>query len=58
MEPDQQVINDFSGATRVDWGVIAYVCGHEDLSRQVRDPRTYLVVTRRDESAPLVVKLM
>ena len=43
-------------ATCVDLGVITHLCGGEGLALKVGDPITDLVVTRRDETSPLVVK--
>ena len=44
------------GATLVNEGVIAYVRGGESPARQIRDPVTELIVTRRDEATPLAVE--
>ena len=44
------------GATLVNEGVVAYVRGGEGPARQIRDPVTELIVTRRDEATPLAVE--
>ena len=44
------------GATLVDEGVVAYVRGGESPTRQIRDPVTELIMTRRDEDTPLAVE--
>ena len=44
------------GATLVYEGVVAYVRGVECPARQIRDPVTELIVTRRDEATPLAVE--
>ena len=44
------------GATLVYEGVVAYVRGGECPARQIRDPVTELIVTRRDEATPLAFK--
>ena len=46
------------GATLVNEGVVTHVRGGEIPARQSRDPVTELIVTRRDEAAPLSVKGM
>ena len=38
------------GAALVTEGVMAYVKGGEDPARQIRDPVTELIMTRRDEA--------
>ena len=43
------------GTTLVYEGVVAYVRGGESLTRQIRDPVTELIVTRRDEATPLAI---
>ena len=44
------------GATLAYEGVVAYVRGGECPARQIRDPVTELIVTRRDKAAPLSVE--
>ena len=44
------------GTTLVNEGVVAYVRGGESPARQIRDPVTELIVTRRDEATPLAVE--
>ena len=44
------------GATLVYEGVVVYVIGGECPARQIRDPVTELIVTRRDKAAPLAVE--
>ena len=44
------------GATLVYEGIIAYVRGGEFLARQICDPVTELIVTRRDKATPLSIK--
>ena len=44
------------GITLVNEGVVAYVRGGESPARQIRDPVTELIVTRRDEATPLAVE--
>ena len=43
------------GATLVYEEVLAYVRGGEGVARQIRDPVTELIVTRRDNATPLAV---
>ena len=44
------------GATLVYEGVVAYVRGVEGPARQIRDPVTELIMTRRDQATPLAVE--
>ena len=44
------------GATLVNEGVVAYVRGGEGPARQIRDPVTELIMTRRDKDTPLAVE--
>ena len=44
------------GATLVNEEVVAHVRGGESPARQIRDPVTELIMTRRDEATPLAVK--
>ena len=44
------------GATLVNEGVVAYVRGGESPARQIRNPVTELIVTRRDEATPLAIE--
>ena len=44
------------GATPVYEGVVAYVRGGECPARQICNPITELIVTRRDEATPLAVE--
>ena len=44
------------GATLVYEGVVAYVRGGGCPARQIRDPVTKLIVTRRDKATPLAVE--
>ena len=44
------------GATLVTEGVVTHVRWGESPARQIRDPVTELIVTRRDEATPLAVE--
>ena len=44
------------GATLVNEGVVAHVRGGEGPVRQIRDPVTELIMTRRDKATPLAVE--
>ena len=44
------------GATLVNEGVVTHVRGGESPACQIRNPVMELIVTRRDEAAPLAVK--
>ena len=44
------------GATLVNEGVVTHVRGGESPARQIRDPVTELIMTRRDEAIPLAVE--
>ena len=44
------------GTTLVNEGVVAYVRGGEGPARQIRDPVTELIMTRRDKATPLAVE--
>ena len=44
------------GANLVYEGIVAYVRGGEGLARQIHNPVTELIVTRRDKSTPRAIK--
>ena len=44
------------GATLVNEGVIRHVRGGESPARQIRNPVTERIVTRRDKATPLAVE--
>ena len=46
----------YHGATLINEGVVTHMRGGESPARQIRNPVTELIVTRRDEAAPLAVK--
>ena len=55
--PDRILLWPLHGATCEDEGVVAHVRGGENISGQVCDHVTELIVTCRDKSAPLTVKV-